>query len=138
MTGEYQHSLDDKGRLTIPSPLRRELGELCYVTLSYDKCLSVFSQESWNSFQAKISELPMSRSRKLRVVFAKTAACELDGQGRILIPQKLRDYVGIDKNVTIIGFANHAEIWDRELYAELERRELNQETISAAMEELGI
>jgi MraZ protein len=138
LTGKYLHSIDNKGRLIVPSPLRRELGEVCYVTVSYDKCLSVYSQENWDAFQERINALPLTKSRSLRVVFANTATCELDSQGRILIPQELRDFAAIDKNVTIIGFANHAEIWDRDAYIDLEKKELNSETIAAAMEELGI
>ncbi len=138
MTGKFPHSLDGKCRLIVPSQLRRELGEVCYVTVSLDKCLSVYSQASWDAFQERINSLPMSESRKLRVLFANTATCELDSQGRIHIPQELLDYAGIDKNVMIIGFGSRAEIWDREAYLELERRELNPESISSAMEEFRI
>ena len=138
MTGEYKHSIDAKGRLIVPSQLRRELGELCFVTLSMDKCLCVYSAESWDQFRAKVDALPMSQSRRMRVVFANTAACEPDAQGRILIPQKLRDIAGIKKDVTVIGFSNHAEIWDSEEYEKLEAEELTLENISAAMEGLGM
>lgn len=138
MTGEYKHSIDAKGRLIVPAGLRRELGDVCYVTLSMDRCLSVYSAESWEQFRARVDALPMAQSRRMRVVFANTAACEVDVQGRILVPQKLRDFAGLKKNVTIIGFSNHAEIWDSEEYERLEAEELNFESISAAIGELGI
>ena len=108
MTGEFKHTLDAKGRLIIPSQLRKELGEVCYVTLSMDKCLWIYSQKSWDAFREKVDALPMSVSRSMRVVFANTATCEPDSQGRILIPQKLRDFAGLKKDVTVIGFSNHA------------------------------
>ena len=138
MTGEYQHALDAKGRLFIPAKLREELGEACFVTLSMDECLSVYSVESWEAFRAKVDALPMSKSRAMRTVFANTARCEMDGQGRILLPPKLRDFVHLKKNVTIIGFSNHAEIWDAEKWSALETSELTPENIAAAMEELGL
>ncbi len=137
MTGKYQHSIDAKGRLFIPSKLREEIGDVCYVTLSMDECLSVYSTESWNLFRAKFDALPLSRSRKMRSLFANTAKCELDSQGRILIPQELRDFVGLDRNVMIVGVSNHAEIWDLTKWTELETEELTPENIAAAMEELG-
>lgn len=138
MTGEYKHNIDAKGRLIVPAGLRRELGDVCYVTLSMDKCLSVYSTESWEQFRARVDALPMTQSRKMRVVFANTATCEVDAQGRILIPQKLRDFAGLKRNVTVIGFSNHAEIWDSDEYQRLESEELNFENIAAAIGELGI
>lgn len=138
MTGEYRHTIDAKGRLIVPSQLRRELGDVCFVTLSMDKCLCVYSSESWEQFRAKVDALPMAQSRRMRVVFANTAACEPDAQGRILIPQKLRDFAGIKKDVTVIGFSNHAEIWDSAEYEQLENSELTIENISEAIEGLGI
>lgn len=138
MTGEYQHSIDAKGRLFIPAKLRDDLGEECYVTLSVDSCLSVYSTASWDAFRSKLDSLPLSVSRRMRTLFANTAKCELDAQGRILVPQKLRDLVGLKKNVTIIGFSNHAEIWDSEVYAKLESEELTLDNIAAAISELGL
>ncbi|NLO47317.1 MAG: division/cell wall cluster transcriptional repressor MraZ [Clostridiales bacterium] len=138
MTCEYQHSIDAKGRLFIPAKLREELGDVCYVTISMDRCLFVYSESSWKAFCDKFDALPMSQSRKMRVMFANTSKCELDAQGRVLIPQKLREYAVLKKNVTIIGFSNHAEIWDSGEYAKLEAEELTPENIAAAMKELGL
>jgi MraZ protein len=82
--------------------------------------------------------MPIADAVRLRVIFSNTQTCEPDSQGRIMINKKLRDFAGIDKNVTVIGFANHAEIWDREKYEALELEQLNQDTINAAVKELGI
>ena len=138
MTGEFLHTIDNKGRLILPAQLRKELGEVCYVTITHTGCLSIYSQDSWDAFQARVNAMPIADAVRLRVIFSNTLTCEPDSQGRIIISQKLRDFAKIDKNVTVIGFANHAEIWDRERYEELERAELNQETINAAVKELGI
>ena len=137
MTGEYQHTLDSKGRLFIPSKLREKLGSVFYVTISIDDCLSAYSSEHWNKIKEKFDALPSSQSRRMRQLFVNAACCELDGQGRILIPQKLRDYVGLTKDVTIIGVSNHAEIWDTDRWAKQEQEELTKENIAAAIEELG-
>ena len=138
MTGKFEHNIDAKGRVIVPSSLRSELGEVCYVTLSIDSCLSVYSEKDWEAFRAKVDSLPAAESRRMRVVFANTARCELDVQGRILVPQQLRDFVGINKKVTIVGFSNHAEIWDSEKYAAVEAEELSLENIADVWKELRI
>lgn len=138
MTGKYEHNIDAKGRVIVPSRLREELGEVCYVTLSIDSCLAVYSEKAWEAFEEKINEKPLAVAKKMRAVFANTARCELDVQGRILVPQNLRDFVGIEKNVTIIGFSNHAEIWASDKYAEFEKEALSLDNVASAWEELGI
>jgi len=136
MTGEYQHNLDSKGRLFIPAKLREELGNVFYVTLSMDKCLSAYSAESWRDFSDKVNAMPYVKQRKMRPLFAYAAKCELDTQGRILIPQNLRDYAGLTKNVTVVGCNNHAELWDAAAWNEINAIETTPENISAVMEEL--
>lgn len=136
MTGEYQHNLDSKGRLFIPARLREELGNVFYVTLSMDKCLSAYSADSWRDFSDKVNAMPYVKQRKMRPLFAYAAKCELDTQGRILIPQNLRDYAGLSKNVTVLGCNNHAELWDTAAWEEINAIEITPENISAVMEEL--
>ena len=108
------------------------------MTLSGENCLFVYSDTEWQKFCDKLNELKRIDSRDMRVVFANTADCEFDGQGRILVPQKLRDFVGVKKTVTILGFSNHAEIWDRDTYAAYEAERLTPEKISAIWEALPI
>ncbi len=136
MTGEYQHNLDSKGRLFIPARLREELGNVFYVTLSMDKCLSAYSADSWRDFSDKVNAMPYVKQRKMRPLFAYAAKCELDTQGRILIPQNLRDFAGLTKNVTVVGCNNHAELWDAAAWNEINAIETTPENISAVMEEL--
>jgi len=138
MTGEYQHTIDAKGRLFIPSKLREELGDTFYITVGMDPCLSIYSLESWNGFIDRFNSMPYSRSRRMRPLFANAAKCELDGQGRILIPQKLRDYAGLKKEITVIGVSSRAEIWDSERWRRIEEEELTAENLSEVMEELSI
>ena len=136
MTGEFQHTLDAKGRLFIPARLREELGSVFYVTLSMDKCLSAYSAESWQQFSDKVNAMPYVKQKKMRPLFAFAAKCELDSQGRILLPQNLRDFAGLTKNVTVVGANNHAEFWDAEAWSAIAQAEVTPENIAAVMEEL--
>ena len=105
MTGVYNHNLDAKGRLFIPAKLREELGEVFYVTLSMEKCLTAYSSESWGKFMDKIKEMPKVKQIKMRPLFAHAAKCELDNQGRILLPQALRA-AGDTRFVMTVAMAN--------------------------------
>lgn len=137
MTGQYQHSIDSKGRLFIPAKLREELGQTFYVTMGIDRCLSIYSEESWRRFTEKFESMPYTKSRAMRPLFANAAKCEPDTQGRILIPAKLRAYAGLKKSVTVLGVSNRAEIWDQVAWEAEEAKELSPENLAAVMEELG-
>jgi MraZ protein len=136
VTGEYQHSLDNKGRLFIPAKLRDELGEVFFITLYMDRCLCAYSSVNWKSFAEKVNAMPYVKQRRMRPLFAHAARCELDSQGRALIPQNLRDYAGLHKNVTVVGCNNHAELWDSDAWAAVFEQEIKPENIAAVMEEL--
>ena len=136
MTGKYAHVLDPKGRLFVPAKLREELGEVFYVTLGLDHCLSVYTQEGWDAILEKYNALPISQARRMRFL-ANAARCEPDKQGRFLIPSELREYAGLTQETMFIGLGNHAEIWDAEAYRRLERETLTPENLAAVMEELG-
>ena len=136
MTGEYQHSLDSKGRLFIPAKLRDELGEVFFVTLSMERCLCAYSSENWQTFSDKVNAMPYVKQRKMRPLFAHAARCELDSQGRALIPQNLREYAGLTKSVTVVGCNNHAELWDSDSWQAIFQLETPPENIAAVMEEL--
>ena len=95
MTGQYAHNIDAKGRLFIPAKLREELGQTFHVTIGLDHCLSIYSNESWDAFMAKLRDLPYSKAKALRVLSANAVDCEPDAQGRILFPAKLRQYADL-------------------------------------------
>ena len=136
MTGEYQHSLDSKGRLFIPAKLREELGEVFYITLSMDKCLSAYSAQSWQEFSDKVNAMSYVKQRKMRPLFAYASKCELDNQGRTLIPAHLREYANLTKNITVVGCNNHAEIWNEDAWKTVHEAEISPENIASVMEEL--
>ena len=120
MFGKYKHTVDEKGRLFVPSKLREELGNTFYVTLGLDHCLSVYTESGWQAILDKYNALPIVQARKMRFLFANAAKCEPDKQGRFLIPAELRQYAGLSNEVTFIGQGGHAEIWDSAAYDELE------------------
>ncbi len=139
MTGRYNHGIDAKGRLTVPSQLRRELGDTCVVVAGPKEYLNVYSNENWEKFRARFEGMSQSRSGDLmRILFAHSYTCEVDGQGRILIPQDLRDYAGIGKNVTVVGLPERAEIWDSERYSAVEEAFFKTKTMADIYEELGL
>lgn len=137
MYGKYRHTVDPKGRLIVPSKLRDELGDSFYVTLGVDHCLTVYTEEGWQGILDRYNAMPMSKARKMRFLFANAAKCEPDKQGRFLLPSELRDYAGLQQEVTFIGQGGHAEIWDSATYDILEKETLTPENLAAAMEELG-
>ncbi|MBD9253835.1 division/cell wall cluster transcriptional repressor MraZ [bacterium] len=117
--------------------LREELGDTFYVTMGMDSCLSIYSDASWARFAEKFESLPYTKTKAMRPLFANAAKCEPDAQGRIVLPQKLRAYAHLEKDVVVIGVSNRAEIWNAEKWAEIEAEELNPENLAAVMEELG-
>ena len=137
MTGTYEHSIDAKGRLFIPAKLREELGVTFFLAMGVDECLAIYPQETWNRFTEKFASLPMSQSAAMRPLFANASKCELDSQGRIVIPQKLRKYAGLEKDAVIIGVNDRAEIWSAETWNAREEEEMTPEKMKACLAALG-
>lgn len=135
--GTYEHSIDAKGRLFIPAKLREELGVTFYLAMGVDECLAIYPQETWNRFTEKFASLPMSQSAAMRPLFANASKCELDSQGRIVIPQKLRKYAGLEKDAVIIGVNDRAEIWSAETWNAREEEEMTPEKMKACLAALG-
>ena len=138
MTGQFSHNIDAKGRLFIPASPRKELGQTYHVTVGQDHCLSVYSDESWAAFMARLKELSYNEVKKLRALFAYAADCEPDSQGRILIPAKLREYAGLTKEVVVVGSFDRAEIWSAERWAAIENEAFSSGALEQAMAEMGL
>ena len=137
MKGEYQHTLDAKGRLFIPAKLREELGDSFVVTKGLDECLFLYPLDAWKALEDKIRQLPMSKSRNLQRFFLSAAAdVTVDKQGRIVVPPVLRSHAKLVHDVTIIGVIDRAEIWDRQKWDEYNGH-LDAGSIAEAMEDLG-
>ena len=138
VTGTYEHSIDGKGRMFIPSKLRAELSAPFYLAVGSDRCLDIYPQESWDALCAKVAALPSGQAAKMDVFFANAAKCEPDSQWRIMIPQKLRDYAELGEDVVITGNSNKAKIWSRSRWQEKEQAELTPENVAGIMEMLGL
>ncbi len=136
--GGFDHKIDKKGRVFIPSAFREELGESFIICRGiYGKrCLCVYSAEQWSRLVEKIGTLPSGRSSSVkRFLYDGAFNVEFDTQGRILVPPTLREYAGFDSEVHIIGMDTNLEIWDTSLWSE-ENEQNTLETVSAVMEEL--
>lgn len=140
LIGEYEHSLDTKGRLIMPVKLREDIGEKFVITKGLDGCLFVFSLQEWKVFETKLKELPISSKDSrifTRFFFAGAIDSDLDKQGRFLIPQNLREFAGLEKDVIIVGMDSRIEIWDKDKW-EVSNQELTVDEIAERMEQLGI
>ena len=140
--GEYQHTVDNKGRIIMPSKLRDDLGQNFIVTKGLDNCLFVYPMEEWKRLENKLRTLPLTNKNArafIRFFFAGATECSLDKQGRILIPNNLREYAKIIKDVVIIGVADRIEIWAKEEWTNYNSDDnLSYEDIAEKMAELGI
>lgn len=138
LIGEYEHNLDSKGRVAVPTKFKKDLGGCFYVTKGLDGCLFVLSKGEWALLEEKIKNMPISKVRVLqRFFFSGASQVELDKQGRILIPVNLRKYANLEKNVTFIGVSSRAEIWNSETWSNVSLS-VTKEDVASAMDVLGI
>lgn len=137
LLGQYSHSVDAKGRVIVPVKFREDLGESFILTRGLDKCLSLYSSKEWALLEEKVKELPMAQSRQIQYfLFGNAYSVELDAQGRIVIPAKLKNYAGLQKEVVVVGISTRAEIWDADLW-DRNQEDTSSEEIVALMTELG-
>ena len=140
--GTSQNSIDAKSRMIIPSKYRDELGYNCILTKGIDKCLYIYSIPEWEKFMERLSALPTTdiNSRQfIRHFYANANDCEIDKQGRIVIPQVLREYAGIEKDLVTIGVRDKIEIWSKAEWDKAENgTQLEPGEIAQRMMEYGI
>ena len=119
--GEYQHTIDTKGRVIIPARLREGLGDKFVVTKGLDGCLFAYPPQEWTNLEQKMRSLPFTKADArafVRFFFAGATECEVDKQGRVLIPANLREYAALEKDVVVIGVSSRVELWSRERWAD--------------------
>ena len=136
--GEFQHSLDEKGRLAIPARYRGSFSDGAVVTRGVEPCLVLYPLPEWDEYAAKIGSLPASQSdarQIVRAIFSAAAEVELDRLGRINIPGQLRRYAGLGSEVTLAGIGTQFEIWDR---ARWEQGGEARADIASQLERFGI
>jgi len=140
--GEYAHTIDEKGRMAIPSKMRRDLGSGAVVTRGIDNCLWVFPKDEWQALAEKLSALPLSdaNSRAFsRLMLAGAMEVEFDSQGRALLPGYLRTYAGLRKNAIVAGLYSRLEIWDEEKWSVYKKKaEKETDQIAKHMADLGV
>ena len=140
LIGEYEHSLDDKGRVIMPVKLRADIGERFIITKGLDGCLFVFSQLEWSNFERKLKELPLTNKNArdfVRFFLSGAIECELDKQGRFLIPNNLREAAKLEKETVIIGVGTRLEIWDKSNWLKCDEN-ISADEIAENMTMLGI
>ena len=138
--GEYNHTIDAKGRLIIPAKFRGLLGEEFILTRGLDGCLSIYPMDEWKTFEEKLRALPLTNKNARtfsRFFVAGATMCELDKQGRILVPQTLREFAGLEKDVVLTGNLNRIEVGSREKRSENCNYD-DMDSIAEGMQDMGI
>lgn len=140
--GEHQHTLDEKGRIIIPSKFRADLGLEFVMTKGLDNCLFIYPKSEWEILEAKLKTLPLTSKDArafVRFFFSGASESTLDKQGRVLIPSNLREHSRLDKDAVIIGVSTRIEIWSKDHWNNyIDEDNLSYESIAESMAELGI
>ncbi len=140
--GEFQHNLDSKGRVAVPVKFRNKLSAGAIITRGLDHCLFIFSGNEWETLAQKLISLPLAQANSrafVRLMLAGAMDAQLDKQGRILIPDYLREYAGLKKQVIVAGLYNRIEIWDSEAWKQYKSKtESSSDEIAEKLSELGI
>ncbi len=138
--GEYNHTIDAKGRVIVPSKFRDLLGEEFVVTKGLDGCLFVFDNKEWAAFEEKLRSLPITNKDARAIVrffLAGAASVEVDRQGRILLPASLRDFAGLTKDAVLVGVGSRIEIWSKDSWESVASFE-DMDTVAGHMADLGL
>lgn len=140
--GEYSHNLDEKGRLAIPKKFRAVLAKGAVVTRGLDTCLFLYTKEEWKKLAVKLADLPFSQANTrafARLMLAGAMDVELDKQGRVILPEYLRNFAGLKKQIIVAGLYNRLELWDQKHWSEYTARtEKASGDIAEQMGELGV
>jgi len=141
LIGEFNHGMDNKNRIIIPSKLREDLGESFIISKGLDGCLYIYPKAEWITFETKLKALPLSSKDARtfsRFFFSGANEMEPDKMGRILIPQSLLEYAGIVDEVVSVGMMNRVEVWSKEKWKAYNDSEMDMDDIASKMNELGI
>ena len=140
-TGEYRHTVDDKGRIAVPAKFRAQLGAGAVVSRWLDACLAIHTTQGWESLAAKVAALPITDQnarRFQRLIFAGAAEVELDRQGRVLLPAYLREHIDLGTEAVVVGSRDHAEIWVPATWATYAQGLEDPDELAQAFQGLGI
>jgi MraZ protein len=140
-TGEYRHSVDDKGRLAVPARFRAPFAEGAFISRWIDGCLAIHTRSGWEELAAKVADLPITDARSRlfqRTVFGGAVEAELDRQGRVLVPAFLREEAGLEGEAVVVGSRDHAEIWSPPRWSAYRRAMDDPDAFAQAIQGLGI
>ncbi|MBP9920819.1 division/cell wall cluster transcriptional repressor MraZ [Proteiniclasticum ruminis] len=141
LIGEFSHGMDKKNRIIIPAKLRDGLGDTFIMTKGLDSCLYIYPKSEWEVFEKKLKALPMTDKNVrafVRFFFSGANEMEPDKMGRVLIPQSLLSYAGIEGEVVSVGMMDRVEVWSKEKWTAYNESDMDMDTIAAKMNELGI
>ena len=142
LIGEYKYNLDNKGRVALPTKFKNKFAEGLILTRGIDQCIFGFPKEEWEKVVKKISELPLSQANArafARLILSGAYEAEIDNQRRVLIPESLRKYAGLERRVVIVGMHTRIEIWDEKKWEEYKKQsEESSEEIAERLSDLGI
>ena len=141
LIGEFSHGMDKKNRIIIPAKLREGLGDTFIMTKGLDSCLYIYPKSEWEVFEKKLKALPMTDKNVrafVRFFFSGANEMEPDKMGRVLIPQSLLSYAGIEGEVVSVGMMDRVEVWSKEKWTAYNESDMDMDTIAAKMNELGI
>ncbi len=140
--GEFNHTIDTKGRVSVPAKFREQLGDSFILTKGLDNCLFIYPQNEWKVLEDKLKQLPLTNRDArafVRFFFSGATECEFDNQGRIRIPNNLREYAELEKEAVMIGVATRIEIWSQKRWNDYNNdSNLSYDEIASKMAELGI
>ena len=140
--GEYAHNLDDKGRIAVPKKFRSDLRKGAVVTKGFDSCLFLYTKKEWEKLAEKLANLPFAQANTrafARLMLAGAMDVEIDGQGRIVLPEYLRQFAGLSKEVIVAGLYSRLELWDSVKWSEYKAKtEAESTKIAEQMGELGV
>lgn len=142
LIGEYVHTLDSKKRLSLPAKFRKEIGKKVVITRGLDACLFMYPEKAWGKIAAKLAELPMGQSdtRALsRFMLSGAVETEVDGAGRILVPDFLKEFAGLKGKVVLAGVHERVEIWNEKQWDDYKRRiEKNADSVAQKLGDIGV
>ncbi|WP_313126627.1 division/cell wall cluster transcriptional repressor MraZ [Proteiniclasticum ruminis] len=141
LIGEFSHGMDKKNRIIIPAKLRDGLGDTFIMTKGLDSCLYIYPKSEWEVFEKKLKALPMTDKNVrafVRFFFSGANEMEPDKMGRVLIPQSLLSYAGIEGEVVSVGMMDRVEVWSKEKWTAYNESDMDMDAIAAKMNELGI
>jgi MraZ protein len=140
-TGEYRHSVDGKGRVAVPARFRTQLVGGAFVARWIDECLGIFPREAWDAFAAKVAALPVTNPSARtfsRFIFSGAFEVELDAQGRVVVPQGLREWAGLGTDAVVVGSRDHIELWEPDRWARYSAAMTSPDVLAEHLQDLGI